>query len=238
MTAPLDALEIPKAWLEYAQGDLAAAEGGIVVQTIPGWIIGFHVQQATEKAFKGAMALAGLEPPRTHDLLRLDAILGQAGIAGPLSGEELVSLSRFAVEDRYPVLDAPRVARHEAGELVPLAARAVTWLVQRVQARGEPIHEQVHRLVNATIASLPEHLAAWALAHLITPRPVQLASDPEGHDEATYWLVTDHSGIEDSSYRVVYDAELGEFGLECTWEGGTGWFMGIYGSFADSIENM
>ena len=92
MTAPPDSELVARAWLEYADGDLAAARGGIELAAIPGWIIGFHAQQAAEKAFKAALALAGVEPPRTHDLLRLDALLQQAGWAPPLSGEDLVKL--------------------------------------------------------------------------------------------------------------------------------------------------
>ena len=128
MTASPEAREVAAAWLDYAQGDLAAAQGGVALPSIPGWVIGFHAQQATEKVFKGALALAGLEPPRAHDLVRLGVLLEQRGAAGPLTPDELASLSRFAVEDRYPILDAPRVSREVAAELVPFAARAVAWL--------------------------------------------------------------------------------------------------------------
>lgn len=129
-----DELAVARAWLEFADGDLAAARGGVVLTSIPGWIIGFHAQQAVEKALKGALALASVEPPRTHDPLRLDALARQAGEIPPLTDEELVSLARFAVEDRYPVLDAPRISREDASRLVPLAERAVAWLVARVAA--------------------------------------------------------------------------------------------------------
>jgi len=134
MTAPLESAEVATVWLEYALGDVAAAEGCIHLPAIPGWVIGFHAQQATEKALKGALALNGIEPPKTHDLLRLDALLRQVGVVVPLTGEELVSLSRFAVEDRYPVLDAPRLPRAEAGELVPFAVRATAWLAGLLQS--------------------------------------------------------------------------------------------------------
>lgn len=58
MTAPPDAIEVARAWLDYAQGDLATAKGSAPVPSIPGWVIGFHAQQATEKAIKGAMRRA------------------------------------------------------------------------------------------------------------------------------------------------------------------------------------
>lgn len=246
MTAPPDSELVARAWLEYADGDLAAARGGIELAAIPGWIIGFHAQQAAEKAFKAALALAGVEPPRTHDLLRLDALLQQAGWAPPLSGEDLVKLGRFAVEDRYPILDAPRVTRDVAADLVPLAERALAWSVQLAFAATsdltDPAEEVVARiqgLVSEALHGLAPQLRSWAEAHLVSPRRIELVTDLDSGTQATFWLVTDHVGHDDSSYRVVYDPGTGMFGHAMTIQDGAEWMFGLVGpTFSEAVEHM
>ena len=64
-------------WLEKAAGDLEAARPVSRATAFPGWIVGFHLQQATEKAMKGLLVLAATEAPRTHDLA---AMFNHAGV--------------------------------------------------------------------------------------------------------------------------------------------------------------
>jgi hypothetical protein len=51
------------AWHKKASGDLAAARACAAAEEVPAWIVAFHLQQASEKALKGMMVLAGIEPP-------------------------------------------------------------------------------------------------------------------------------------------------------------------------------
>ncbi len=54
----------------------------------------------------------------------------------------------------------------------------------------------------------------------------------------TVWIITDATGSEDSSSRVVFDDNAGEFGTEMKLQDGTHWFMGLCDGFADAIESM
>jgi HEPN domain-containing protein len=50
-----------------------------------GWrlanIAAFHTQQAAEKLLKALIAMAGIEPPRVHDLAELTDLAGKASLA-------------------------------------------------------------------------------------------------------------------------------------------------------------
>lgn len=63
--------------------------------------IGFHAQQAAEKALKAVCMLHAVEIRRTHDLAALAMQLQRVGVELPLSVEELRALNPFAVEFRY-----------------------------------------------------------------------------------------------------------------------------------------
>jgi HEPN domain-containing protein/predicted nucleotidyltransferase len=66
----------------------------------------FHCQQAAEKYLKALLQECGLAVPRTHDLEDLlDLLLRRDATLGPLR-RGLASLTRFAVEYRYPGLRA------------------------------------------------------------------------------------------------------------------------------------
>jgi len=75
--------------------------------------LGFHAQQAVEKALKAVAAVRGVEIRRTHDLAALgQAILG-GGQALPVSIDELRALNPFAVEFRYDDEIEPSMTREE-----------------------------------------------------------------------------------------------------------------------------
>ena len=63
--------------------------------------IGFHAQQAVEKAIKSVCVMHGLEVRRTHDLAALAQSLIDAGQALPVALDDLRQLNPFAVEFRY-----------------------------------------------------------------------------------------------------------------------------------------
>lgn len=75
--------------------------------------LGFHAQQAVEKALKAAAVLAGVEVPRTHDLAALGQRLLDKGVALPLAVDDLRSLNPFAVEYRYDDEIVPATNREE-----------------------------------------------------------------------------------------------------------------------------
>ena len=105
-------------------------------------------------------------------------------------------------------------------------------------SRSEKVAEQINLKVREDLLSLKSHLRSWAQQHLIQPRKINLSLDSEGNASKDFWLVTDHNGQDDSSYRVVYDNGEQVFGLEVTLDTGIEWYMGGYGTFAEAVENM
>ncbi len=73
-------------------------------------VIGFHAQQAVEKAVKAVMVIKGLRLKRTHDVAALFFDLKEAGVATPTLQIGPEALTRFAVEGRYvEMLEEPDV---------------------------------------------------------------------------------------------------------------------------------
>lgn len=64
-------------------------------------VLGFHAQQAVEKALKAVLAARGLDFPWTHDLQLLLTRLGAAGIEVPDAATNARRLTPWAVEFRY-----------------------------------------------------------------------------------------------------------------------------------------
>ena len=94
----------PSAWLRQAENDLdlaqLARENGFLAQAC------FYSSQAAEKGLKSALLELGEEPPHTHVLNDLVNRLKNAGlVTDPLEALPLRSLSRMAIQSRYP-LDA------------------------------------------------------------------------------------------------------------------------------------
>jgi hypothetical protein len=85
---------------------------------------------------------------------------------------------------------------------------------------------------------LSPELRVWVEGHLVTPRLIWLTRSTQSHETFPYWLVTDHTGADDSSSRVVYDEEHDRFGHELTLEDDREYFVGRIGSFADAVEDL
>jgi len=73
--------------------------------------LGFHSQQAAEKLLKAAVVALDGEYPYTHRLGELVDLLRSLGSTPPQIVEDLVDLTRFAVEYRYDT--------YQAGDEVP-----------------------------------------------------------------------------------------------------------------------
>ncbi len=100
------------------------------------------------------------------------------------------------------------------------------------------LEEQIRSGVEQGKSELTIQLLRWVEAHQVPPRRVDVALNPEGTATGHVWLVTDDTGENDASYRVVYDEAEASFGLECTLKSGVSWYMGPYGSFANAVESM
>jgi HEPN domain-containing protein len=93
--------------------------------------LGFHAQQASEKALKAVAVLLGLDVPRTHDLAALGQLMLDAGTALPLTVDQLRSLNPFAVEYRYDDELIPAISREA---LAASLAVVMDWAEQKTSA--------------------------------------------------------------------------------------------------------
>jgi HEPN domain-containing protein len=112
-------------WMSLAIGDLDAAQTMLEAGTPAAIrIAAQHAQQAAEKAMKAAIAVAGPEPTRTHDLVAIARrVPAEAGIAQ--LGVDLDRLSAALAAGRYPDPADPPYTTDEAAVLVR-AARSIT----------------------------------------------------------------------------------------------------------------
>ena len=105
-----------------AAGDLYAIRKLADDADVDDHIIGFHAQQAVEKALKVALVLAGSELPRTHDLELLGEQVEAAGTNVPDELSDIDWLTPWAAELRY---DEPITLNRAAA--LALAQSAVGW---------------------------------------------------------------------------------------------------------------
>jgi HEPN domain-containing protein len=87
--------------LRKAESDLAVARVLAADPDPHDDAIGFHAQQAVEKALKAVLALEQIEAPRTHDITFLVELLDQHRIEMPATLVESEWLGPWAVTMRY-----------------------------------------------------------------------------------------------------------------------------------------
>jgi HEPN domain-containing protein len=125
-------------WLRHAESHLNYAKLGRDQTTILPNQVAFHAQQAAEKALKAVLVGGLVEFPRTHDLQELLILIAASGISVQSEFEQLIELSRFAVETRYPG-DFEPITPDEIQRAIELADKAVAWA--RVLTHEFPKHE-------------------------------------------------------------------------------------------------
>ena len=77
-------------------------------------MLGFHAQQAIEKALKAVLFKQGVLVPRTHRLDELLDALQDSALPAPPHAERLDELNPYAVQARYGALDAGPLDRAQA----------------------------------------------------------------------------------------------------------------------------
>jgi HEPN domain-containing protein len=127
-----DRADLARELLGLADDDLAAARALLDVPAVSDAIVGFHAQQAAEKALKAALAAADQDFPYTHNIALLMLRCEDAGLALPSVLETLDLLTPYGVGGRYGARSPETVSRAIA---IDLAASAVTW-ARDVVARG------------------------------------------------------------------------------------------------------
>jgi hypothetical protein len=101
----------------------------------PDWGIGFHAQQAVEKALKAVLSDRGLEYPRTHDLLLLMELLEKARVQGPPDASDLDSLSVYGAPLRYEDSDVDLGGRLDRAWVQGCVTRTLEWACSTVTSR-------------------------------------------------------------------------------------------------------
>jgi HEPN domain-containing protein len=114
--------DLVRQWLAKADEDLDAAKALLSLGTSFLSTIGFHCQQAAEKYFKAFLTWQQIEFPKTHDLSLLLGLISTEAPSLAESLEEVVELTSYGVEIRYPG-DIPEVTSEDAAEAVQLAEK-------------------------------------------------------------------------------------------------------------------
>ncbi len=91
---------VAREWLAKAREDLLAVEKLSGDDDLTN-IAAFHAQQCAEKSFKAVLEAYGHKVPRTHDLVRLNALV-QGCFAIQCDEDVLGELSTVYLEARYP----------------------------------------------------------------------------------------------------------------------------------------
>lgn len=110
--------------LRKAAGDLAAVHALVDNDSISDDVIGFHAQQAVEKAMKSVLVLHGVAFRRAHDLSYLLQVAEDGEVGVPDDVVAARWLTPWAAEFRY---DEHEIAGFSRGESLRSAERAVEW---------------------------------------------------------------------------------------------------------------
>ncbi|MEY3205393.1 MAG: hypothetical protein RLZZ21_1724 [Planctomycetota bacterium] len=95
------AADDPEVLIRKAKQDELVLERLLGDQDVDDDTLGFHAQQAAEKLLKAAMAIRGLDYPRTHDLGALIDMLAKGGMALPEDLVDIDLLTPFGTIFRY-----------------------------------------------------------------------------------------------------------------------------------------
>lgn len=125
------ALARVRLWIEKADEDLRAAEILRASPDASASVVGFHVQQAIEKALKGYLVACRRFPGKVHDLGLLAARAALLDAAFARHVEALEPWTHFAVEERYP-MDWPGGAPPDLDAGIALARQVRDLAADRI----------------------------------------------------------------------------------------------------------
>jgi len=117
-------IEVAGSLARLAEIDLATAEKLAPDPEMDDRPVGFHAQQAVEKAVKVALVLEGIDFPKTHDLEYLIVLASKHSLAMEPELESASWLTPWAAEFRYD--DAP-IETLDRKQAISVANAAVSW---------------------------------------------------------------------------------------------------------------
>ncbi len=128
--------EMARFLLQKARQDLALVMNVGDAEAVADEIVGFHVQQAIEKAIKAVLTCLGIQYEYTHDLSLLYQQVKNAGGNPPAALDTVEELTGFAVQFRYTLtLYEEQSFNREAG--AQLAGRFIEWAHALIESLGE-----------------------------------------------------------------------------------------------------
>jgi len=116
--------DLPGDLLALAREDLAAAEALDRAEGVSDAPVGFHAQQAIEKALKASIAGRDTDFPFTHDIGLLMQLCQDAGLELPADLTDADRLTPYAAAIRYGLGNPAAVATQDA---LRWAALAIEW---------------------------------------------------------------------------------------------------------------
>jgi HEPN domain-containing protein len=119
-----ESLEVAELLARRAGGDLKVAQKLSPDPEIDESAVGFHAQQAIEKALKVALTLEGVDFPKTHDLEFLAGLASRQSIDVPEEVTAAGWLTPWGTDFRYDDEPLHSLDRNAA---VELAHSAVAW---------------------------------------------------------------------------------------------------------------
>ena len=128
-------IEVAELLARLARIDLATAEKLAPDPEINDRPVGFHAQQAVEKAVKVALTLEGVDFPKTHDLEYLITLAGKHSIAMEPEFASASWLTPWAAEFRYD--DAP-IETLDRERAITAAKAAIRWSQELIANLPEP----------------------------------------------------------------------------------------------------
>jgi HEPN domain-containing protein len=128
--------DLPRLLLGLARDDEFAARSLIPVVGVADAILGFHSQQAVEKALKAALASREIEFPYTHDLDGLIELCQTNGLDVPATLDGVECLAPYGVHMRYGTSNASKLDRDKA---LGWAAAAIAWAQDAIELADEQL---------------------------------------------------------------------------------------------------
>lgn len=123
--------ELAQLMLQKARQDFDAVKNFGASNKIADEIIGFHAQQAVEKALKAILTRAGVEFEHTHDLVSLLEEVGKLGHKPPAQSDDVEELTPFGVQFRYSILSDDEPLDRPAA--IQLAEKFIEWAREIVE---------------------------------------------------------------------------------------------------------
>ena len=120
--------------LRKAREDYDAVKKLVPDMDIADSVVGFHAQQAAEKALKAVLAAAGQDFPWTHDLRHLMDRLEAIDRSVPAALRDVHALAPWAVEFRYGETIEDLLEREQA---LTLAGEIIAWSQNQIDAPAE-----------------------------------------------------------------------------------------------------